>query len=197
MAIGNIYKVALVGEAQFGQQLVNTFHYRQTQDTIFDTPAEDLAQAALAELAPAHAAVRTVASALNVIQVRGVTNPLEGFDLPVTPPISGGRAGQALPPQASAVITWTTGLIGRRFRGRTFMWPASEADQDSGVLSSAYVTDLDTFADDILEIGDSITTAVYELMVWSEKFNVATLVTGHISRNILQTQRRRVTGVGS
>lgn len=197
MAVGSIYRVSLVGIAQFNQELVNVFHYRAEQPTVFDTQAEDLAQAVSEFLVAPHAAARSVGTAATLIEVRGVTNPTEGFDLNIDPNVSGGIAGDALPPQAAAVITWTTGLVGRRFRGRTFMWPAGEGSQAGGVYTEAYLALMDAFADEALLIGSGILTATYQLVVHSVAGGTNTPVTGHISRNTVHTQKRRVLGIGS
>jgi len=124
MAENSVYRLSVVGEAQFGQLLVCTFHYIANAGTIFDTQSEDLAQAWDDDMQSVFAATRTVGTAVNRLSFRGGTNPREGFDLELAAPVSGGIAGDALPPQTSAVITWTSGVVGRRYRGRSFLWPA-------------------------------------------------------------------------
>jgi hypothetical protein len=197
MAVGDVFKVSLVGQFQFGQQLVNTFHYRQEDVLILDEPMDDLFDAVEDTLLGSHAGQRSVASQVDKVEIRGVTNPLAGKDFNITPPLSGLRSGEALPPQVSAVVTWTTGNIGRRYRGRTFMWPAAEADQASGVMSAGYEASLGDFAEVAMRLGDGLATAHWQLVVRSDTYNLNTIVTSYVVRTNLHTQRRRVAGVGS
>jgi hypothetical protein len=74
---------------------------------------------------------------LTGISMRGITNPTFGFDQSMA--LSGGRTppGESLvSPRTAPVVSLRTGLIGRSFRGRNFLPPPNETDQDSGFLST-------------------------------------------------------------
>ncbi len=197
MAVNSIYKVAIVGVGGFSQDLVTTLHYRAEDATIFDTQAEDLAQAIVADVVPSFRDTFNSSSGVLTIQVRGVTDPTEGFDYSYPSLQLGSRGGDPLPPQAAGVITWTTGRVGRRFRGRAFLWAAGEGDQAGGAFTPTYQAIMSAFAEAAQYIGDGIATSHYQQVVYSRKFTLATPINGHVVRNTVYTQRRRVSGVGS
>jgi len=197
MAIGDVFKAVFVGQAQFGQELVNTFHYEQLTPLLLADPMDELAAALQLDMIPKHADCRSVATQLDKIEVRGVTDPTIGRDFPLVTPVSGTQSGDALPPQSAVVMTWTTPFLGRRFRGRTYMWPGSEGAQASGVINSGYVTAMSDWGTSALQIGDGLTTAVFRLVVRSDTYNLNTPATGFVVRTNIATQRRRRAGVGS
>lgn len=197
MATGQIYKLALVGQGPNGQKLVQTFHYRADGGPIADTQSHDLALAWIDGAVGTFLSTFTNQSNLIGIEVRGVTDPTEGYDYSFPTPQAGGRAGESLPPQSSAVITWTTGKVGRRYRGRSFFWPAMEDDQAGGQWESAYITALAAFANDSMLLASSAAHAQYTQVVYSRTFAISTQVSGFVVRNTVYTQRRRVAGAGA
>lgn len=198
MAVNDVYRLAVIGSGPLGQSLVNVFHYRQNDPLIFDTATEDLCQAFISTAQTAFLAAIAAGCGLVRLSARGITNPLEGFDYSYSSPIpGGGLAGDSLPPQTAPVITWVTGLIGRRYRGRTFYWPAVEAQQADGVLTPGHIGLLTSAATELMEIGNGVTTSTYTMMVYSRTFSISTPVTGFVVRPRLQSQRRRQLGAGS
>lgn len=197
MAIGSIYKVAVLGSGGFGQQLVCSFHYRQEFATIFDTPSEDLVQAWDTDLTTLWRDLLPTSTVVTGLEVRGITDPLEGFDFSFPSALPGTRAGDPLPPQCAPVLTWTTGLVGRRFRGRSYLWYPVEGDSIQGQLLSGYQAAASAFATASQDIGDDITTASYTQGVWSQTFSVFTPISGFRVNLTIGTQRRRVPGRGA
>lgn len=198
MAIGDIFKVSIVARGPQDQELVNTLYYRQEYATVFDTPQEDLAQAFLLEDGPIDKYIPCVSNqcSFDKIEVRGVTDPTVGFDLPIDPPRPGGITEHCLPPGDACVVTFTTGRIGRAYRGRNYLFPAGEGDQASGVFSAGYLSVVGEYADVIQYVGDGVATAEYQQVVHS---SVAgdTPVTGKVVRTTVYHQRRRTQGVGA
>lgn len=198
MAVGDFYRLAVEGSGPLAQSLVNVLYYRQDLPTIFDTATEDLCQAFQATAQTAFLAAIASGCGLTRLSARGVTDPTEGFDFSYSSPIpGGGLVGDSLPPQTAGVVTWVTGKIGRRYRGRTFFWPAIEASQADGVCTPGYIGLLAAAATELMLIGNGTTTAEYTLIVYSRTYSIGTPVTGYVVRPRLQSQRRRQLGAGS
>lgn len=142
------------------------------------------------------------------------------FGSALTGTLTGGATGaEALPPQIAMVLTLTTGLIGRRKRGRIYAFGHTEDKQIGGTWGAAYMTSvggrLATFFTKYQQGG---TSSDWELGVWSERLasgcviNPATghleprdtplpaqsftPVTGFLLRSTTFTQRRRTLGQG-
>lgn len=133
---------------------------------------------------------------------------------------AGGDAiGDPLPPQCALVVTWTTGLIGRRRRGRTYIFGQSEQQQVAGIWNAGQLTQYGTnLATLYAKYGQGGTSADWDLGVWSSRTatgcvinpsnhqlvnvdppNLADAfrtVTGYTLRNVVYTQRRRGIGRG-
>jgi hypothetical protein len=205
MAIGDIFKLSVVGEAGQGQELVCNFHYQQEDALILDTPGEDLVQAWREEVEDLWLATFSSAALLDHYEVRGVTDPTYGFDFSIGEPRPvGGIGGEALPAMTSAIVTWRTALIGRSNRGRTYMWQIGESSQSGGRVTNAYIALMDAWASAAQEIDTTLTHAGWNLGVLSRFHNhnkrpepVFNLVTDHRNNSLLGTQRRRRLGVGS
>lgn len=108
----------------------------------------------------------------------------------------GALSGDPLPEQCAAVVSWRTGLIGRRRRGRSYVWAASETMQLAGRWTAPYITTLTTFANTFIT---PFTTAfeTYRLGVYSYVgVHFSTAVAYKIDP-IVRSQRRRVEGVGA
>jgi len=138
----------------------------------------------------------------------------------ISAPLQGAMGlNQPLPPQCSAVVTQVTGTIGRRKRGRIYVFGLGEQDQSGGLWDSAFVTNitgsLTTFFNKYKSGG---TSPNFMLGVWSERTasgcvpnpngkghiqvdtpnpDVAfTPITSYSFRPTVFTQRRRTLGVG-
>lgn len=206
MGVGSLYRLAVIGQGGLAQELVCAFHYRQFSATVGSNGAEDLCTAWENQIANIFADTFSSSSLLTSLEARGITDPTEGFDKSITPAIGGTRStGEPLPPQSSGVITWTTGLIGRHYRGRNYLWYTNETDQSQGTWTSGYQTVMDIFAAAALLLAPSVNNAGFDLMVYSKPDldadppwgGAITPVTSYRVNNLVCTQRRRKAGVGS
>jgi len=197
MAINNIYRVSVEGEQPGGNKLICTFHYRADLPTVLQTQSEDLADAWNDELQILWRNTFSDACTINAIRVRGVTDLTEGYDLSLSPAQPGGLSSDMLPSIVAPVVTWYTGLIGRSNRGRSFLWPITEPHQLQGVIGGALVSAINSFAAAAMFIGDGVTQAQYQLVVWSRKLTVARPVTAFLTRPLTYRQGRRQRGRGA
>lgn len=108
---------------------------------------------------------------------------------------AGSAGATGLPKQSCGLITWRTGLIGRPFRGRTYMpFPASAADTGDGLPTAAYVTLLGTFAVNYLTplaISASGRTATLVPAIYHRALHTADRILTSLQRTAWATQRRR------
>lgn len=199
MAINSIYKVAIVARGPNGDHYVNTLYYRAVSGTIFDAQAQDLAEAMAASDAMQiyYPAICTNGLKLEHIEVRGITDETEGYDLSFDPEPIGAVTGEMLPPSVAGVITFTTGKVGRRYRGRNYLFPTGESQQSGGFWTASYPEGMANYADALKFIGDGVSYAQYRQCVWSRTYLVATDVTDKVVRIDTKTQRRRRPGAGS
>lgn len=197
MAVNDIYRMAVEGIGPNGQELVNVFHYRQ-EGLGGDDAGEELINAWQEDVQALFLDCFSASVALVNISVRNLTQPTLGTDRPVSPAEPGSISGDSLPPTSAAVITWLTGLIGRRHRGRTYIWPAGESSQTGGQISGGYDTTLGLFAAAALSIQEGTLGSIYTMVVHSEVDDGAdTPVTIYRVNQFLATQRRRRVGVGA
>lgn len=84
----------------------------------------------------------------------------------VTPVTGAGTGTQELmPTPVSGVVNWRTNVFGPRGRGRTFLPPTNEAQNTTdGVPSSAYLTAIQTAADNLIAASDASTDVTF--VVW-------------------------------
>lgn len=195
MTQGDVFRMAIVMNGAASQEMVNVHHYEQTNvglndDGIFlkDAWVND-AQAAW------QAAVSNTVTIVK-FEIRNLTKPTFGVDF--TPPvaIAGTLTGDSLPPTAPAIISWRTGLIGRSYRGRSYMPPANELQQNGGQLTGSYPVLLDAYASAMLNISET-TGMTYRMVIHSDTAGVDTPVNSYVIPIFLATQKRRRPGVGS
>lgn len=195
MATGDIVRLSIESLFNGETTVVNVFHYRQETELILDTPAEDVIQAWVGGAQPTYLAAISEGNVLQVARAVQLTGaPLTIAEVELTG--SGTRAGTGLTPQSSPCISWRTGIAGRRNRGRTYMPPVPQTDNNAGVIGAGLVAALQDFVDDAILIGDGITTADWQLVVWSSITLAGVEVTEGRVPAIFNTQRRRVRGVG-
>lgn len=196
MASGDRYKMALVGHFGLGQQFVVDMHYVQVGASTAPG-AEALAGGVLETVVPGFLTVMCSADVLDVIQVRQANAPAtEGFDQPVAE--GGSLVGVALPPMDCPVVTKSTGLIGRAFRGRMYFPAPTVTAQSAGTLEPSFQDLVQTVGELFLNVpaGDG-SSAVFSAGVFHKVDESITILTGVIARQIMGTQRRRRVGVGS
>lgn len=199
MSLGDIFRLALIGEGRQGQQLVNVFHYRCDSLPLIGN-GEGLTAAWIDQCLDLYLATFAPGALLSTLSVRGVTDPTYGYDLDVNGHPAGTQgSGDELPPMNSVVIKWETGLIGRSYRGRTYFWPMSEGSQSNGVITSTYQTAMQDFGNSAINLLNILLpqNGAWRLVVHSPTLNVNTPVTRAVVRSQIHLQRRRASGSGS
>lgn len=192
MAVGDIFKLVVHWvAADPGNVMINTFHYRQDLALIFDTPEEDLVQAWIADAETSYSTA--VTNTMSIVKYQVIPRPAGAVSYEVSATTVGGATGDALPYQTSPLITWRTGIPGRRFRGRSYFPPTVEANQVGGVLTLSFRNGLQAIADGLMEIGDGVNEAIWTLGVYSEIGPTFTPITAAVVNPLLATQRRRRT----
>jgi hypothetical protein len=202
MALEDVYRVAVVGIGSAGQELINVYHYRKSAGSA-DNSGVLLIDAWTSNLGPDYAALISELCAIIGFEVRNLNQPEFGTDYTLPEAIQGTQEGEMLPPQTSAVISWRTGFIGRRRRGRTYVWPAGEANQNAGQWNGPYLTLLAAFGAAATTISSG--TDVWELVIYSAPDTdpppsppvLVTPVTSAVIPTFTASQRRRRVGVGS
>lgn len=200
MATGDIFKLAVVWKTVDERAtFVNTFHFRQENELAVDEPGKDLVDAFENFALPSYRAMVTSIARIVQYSVYGITDPLYVYeDSPL--PAAGLVSGEALPLQTSPIITWRTGLAGRSRRGRTYLPPTGESQQNGGVLLASFLDLMDDFADNVKVLNALAVNPLYstwQLGVWSATYQYFNPVNSHISRQTIVTQRRRRAGQGS
>jgi hypothetical protein len=208
MAIGDIYRLSARWENNLTQDdIVNVWHFRQDQVTIFDTAGEDLVGAFIEECVPVYAALVAASYTLNLFSVRQVEGGEEIYEEAVSIPGTRGTAATQLPSTVACVLSWKTGLAGRRRRGRTYMPVTVEGDIDTGQFITAYLDGVDAFALNMIDDmqNNSLTHANWAFGIWSAPQTIPlptpptlfTDVTQGIARSNPGTIRSRRAGSGS
>lgn len=128
-----------------------------------------------------------------------------------TQPYPGAVTGDALPPQNSMLLSFSTGQKGRRRHGRAYIPGVSESNTAGGLLTGSQLTALTA-------LGQGLTNAYkaggtesqYQLCVYSPEEldppkpktfkprpgELITLITSAIASEVIRTQRHRAFGVG-
>lgn len=130
----------------------------------------------------------SVASGLQVISAPGL-------------PEAGTIAGVDTPSNVALALSWRTGYSGRSFRGRTYFAPLQAGDVATNYVSVSRVASIQAA---YATLRTNLATAGYPLVIASFYNNgapraagVATPVTELIVNTRVDTQRRRLPGVGA
>lgn len=194
MAVNDVYKLSIVGTFGLGQTFVNTIHYKQLQAVLIPS-AESLGAMFNDQVMEGYLDLLMNSSVVNVIETREVTPPgEEGFDTVVNLP--GHLTGEQLPPMNAPLISWRTGLVGRKNRGRMYLPAPNEVSQASGALTSGYVTNAQIVADNMITLLD-VVDPVWQAVIWHSVDGTSTPITTAIIRLDIATQRRRRVGTGA
>lgn len=198
MAQNDIFRLSVVGAGASSQELINVHYYRQLT-AAGDDDGVLLIDNFHALVAPAMMACISEAIVLTGYEVRNITQPEFGQDYSLPSAVAGDITGESLPPSSSAIVSWRSGLIGRRRRGRTYMWPTGESQQNAGQIGGAYQTLLTSFGNGAILFG---TTNQYEKVIYSDIPGgspdvLVSIVTGVVVPIFLASQRRRRPGTGS
>jgi hypothetical protein len=120
-----------------------------------------------------------------VTDVRSPSNPQ--FVVPWN--VAGTASGAPLPNAVAAMISWSTALRGRSFRGRSYLPGFTESVSDGNSPDAGTITALEAFADDLIaNYGGGSGPA---LGVASRKLGVLNPITARSVSAKWRTQRRR------
>lgn len=191
MAIGQTYRLSVVGSA-LDQTIVNTFHFLQTGTPGGGrTPAQDILFRWTT--APPNSPNNRYAQCLPTgylgreLVVLNVSDPLDNASQQNA--ISGLRGtGQILPPQCCGLLSLQTVGRGRSYRGRAYIGPVLENDQDGGTITTSYSQALETFVN---AVNVSFNSTPWAWVVHSRKLGTSQPVTQIHIRLFIATQRRR------
>lgn len=145
-----------------------------------------------------------LASALELVKIKVTSMDAQnapGIEYTSGLPLAGLSAGECLPANCAAQITFYTGLRGRAYRGRIFVPGVPEASTNGSSLGGQFHTDMQSAGDGMLEI--TVLGTTYPLVVVSRQYNntprlvaAATVVTSSSAGNYIVSQRRRLPGRG-
>jgi hypothetical protein len=192
MSLNSVYRLSVVGSV-IDQTIVNTFHFRQTVATLPDgetAPNAILRRWTTGTGSPLsqYLALLPVAYTIRELIVLNVADPLDNGSRQVTG--TGIRsAGDILPPQCCALLSIRTLGRGRSFRGRTYIGPLGESDQQQGSIGTGLQSALTAFVNSVFASYGGISGL--EWTVYSRRLSTSNDVTQVIIRNFVATQRRR------
>lgn len=106
-----------------------------------------------------------------------------------SPGIRGGT--DMLPANCALVISWRTGIAGRKYRGRSYWYGASDADAQGSLPSTSFGTAVSTVAGLIGTFVNSGGVAVL-LAVASRVLNASTPVNAYVIDAVFDSQRKRL-----
>jgi hypothetical protein len=194
MAVDDVYRLTAILRAAGDQpSIVNTFHFKALEATVFDTQEEDLVEAFQAEAEDAYREQFT--NRLTVFQYKvGKSPTFETAFIKDVSGVVGNLSGDSLGVRNSAVLSFRTATLSKRGRGRLFLPPANEAANGAdGHPTSGYIDNMEFFADKLLGMASTVSVlyASYELQVWSKADQAAYPVTAFTARNFWGSQRDR------
>lgn len=194
MASGELYRIAVEGSCVNGSgNVVNVFHYTQTTPSPTGANgAADLASTWQVQLMDLYVACLSTSYQLESYHVRNIDNPTEGADVIKLVPEPGDVVGDMMPPQTSCLISWRTGLIGRSYRGRTYLPPTGESAVGSaGALTAGQLAAIGAFAEAALVLESTVTFAGFQLVIYSPTVPARTPVSSYSVRGGIAIQRKR------
>jgi hypothetical protein len=205
MSNGDVYRLAIQSTFTGVDQIVNVFHYQQTASGgVVTNKALSCINAWINSTEGPYLACLSERISLVSYVCKGVNGSIEEAEINSTEVGTGGGA-DLLPLSDSPVISWRTGQSGRRRRGRTYMPPPEEVNQDAGKITIGYTNILEAYAASAMEIattdGDEFVMVIYSPEALDAEpprpGTLITTVTGAIVQTVLGAQTRRRQGRGS
>lgn len=198
MGVGDITRLAVttLNRNSF-EQLVNVFHYKNVDGIFEPTDPLDLIAAWRDRAEASYAGVMSSNNEIIKLEARMITGGADVAETFLNPPVPGGQGGDIMAQQTCPLISWRTGQAGRSFRGRSYLPVTSEVNLDNGFFVPSYVTVMEAFGTEAVNLAGSPTHATWQMVIWSRVLSSGTDVTSFIARNIPATQRSRRIGVGS
>ena len=176
--------------------VINGWTFQQQGDLTTKEAGESLIDAFQANVQTAYRGLFHSNFLVVAYHVRGLTDPTYGFDKDAVN-LAGTLTGSVLPSQVSSVASWRTGLIGRRFRGRTYLPPANEESLTDGLFAGSYRTNVINWGEDMITIEDNTESILWSLHVHSKAGGTFTPVTGVLNSVVPGVIRSRRLGSGA
>lgn len=152
MALDDVYQCSVVFTSPLADgDIINVLHYQLTIDT---TPSSELgyASAIASEVEELYRlTLMPLVSdqfTLDRVDVFNLNQPLVEFSF--SSGTVGGSILDTLGPRNAIVVSKKTGLRGRSFRGRVYILPPLEQDQNGGDLSTGHEAAIQSFVDDMI-----------------------------------------------
>lgn len=177
------------------QVSINVRHYRVAAVTGVTVTDLSIALALSPVFATPYKAMLAAPATYKGVSIQ-VIKPV-GFDAQFSSVGNGSGTGgdEALPPSNAGLIKLSTGLAGRKGRGRAYVpFPSESASNDQGECTTGYVTALDTLgtafiATQVITAGGG--TADLIPVLYNRVLGTGTTLTQRVSRGFFATQRRR------
>lgn len=195
MALGDIWRMSLIGSHSGTELAVMTMHIRmKTSNGTF-----------------AGAAAYLKTNLLDLLKTKQATtfrwDEIRGLTVNTTPPLAdlyntafplaGTVAVEEPAHQVAIVVSTKTAYAGRSYRGRNYIPGMTEGDFTQGLVTSATGNAIQTYYDDLVAaLGASGANADYMWVVWSEKLQAYNGIVDTIVRDVPGVIRRRRVGVG-
>jgi hypothetical protein len=190
MAVNDVFRMAVSFNVPNATgPVVITHYFRQTAQIAVLTGnalMEDVSNAWTSDARPELLATQSSLITLTGVSIRGITNNMFGFDLSMA--LLGSRTppGESLvSPRSAPVVSIRTGLIGRSFRGRNFLPPPNETDQDSGFLSTTVRDLIDDYYDALRVIISPGSSNEYSHTVYSPTLSEGGPVVDNLVESVL------------
>lgn len=154
MAVDDLFETTW-GWSASGNPLVNVVHFRQTiYDGSSNLPAlcVILLQAIELVMISDWKPIGSTAVSLISLECFVVNDPTSAGTEPTS--VTGDITGELLPLRSAAVAKKSTNFRGRSFRGRMFLPPMVEANQNGGVIVGARRVELDDWLEEIRIVDD-------------------------------------------
>lgn len=193
MAIG-VYEVALVGQGNKGEAIVNTFYYQIDEDSLVATNCESIGDSFEADVLPSFAAAVTVDWKGHVLAVSCVQGPNEGQQHSrFINTQTGDKAGPSASYNICAVIRRRNAQGGRNGRGRIFVSPIAEVDVNVDGEITDTANKFEALAIAMLEELEAGVEAVCRAILWDVDGEIARVVnTTDVSPMSGQMRSRRL-----
>lgn len=179
--MAGILRVPVLVQSSGRRPSYNIWHMNSPSSTLADAQAAvDALRDFYTTAATLYQNTTTITIGNNVVEITAVPQTIWPV---VNRTVVGTTAGSAAPYQLANVLSLRTAFAGKSRRGRAYLGPIADASITGSVLNAPVMT----------AIGNAATTLIATglVRVWSEKLLLATAVTGYLSNNTLETQRRR------
>jgi len=196
IATNDILRVSLEGTLPLGQQFVNVFHFKMLADPAAsdELTLQALIQEVEDNLVPSYLDWLSSACTLDRIVARTLENPPVGSEDPQN--VAGNAGGTPHAHQLAALLVWKTGLLGRRYTGRTFLPPTQQSALANSSWVSGALTTAGTIGTQLVNF-ETDTAGDWQPVVWSETYNTSQPITAYRLIRDARTMTRRTPGFGS